>query len=172
MKGEGRMNTSSTIGMRGTLWSAVLIAMLAAVDPVQARVRSNTQEALPGNVYIADIDGDGSADFIEVNGGKIVARRTGFYLSTILTDVLWEGNILTDDPWDNDRIVKVITGDFVAPGARERGKDQVCIVLRSGIMSCYAISDDKKSMWWWFWQWSIVGPDEDALVGDFNGDGR
>src|SRR5258706_27314 len=142
-------------------------AMLAAVSALcpasaQARVKSNTQERAPDNVFIADVNGDQSADFLEVNGSKIVARKSTFQFPVVFDDILADGN----------KIVKVFTGDFVPAGRRERGKDQVCAVFADGGMNCWAISDDNTAMWWWFSQGSIVASNEEAMVGDFNGDGQ
>jgi len=133
------------------------LTLLTTALPAEARVRSNTQERTPDNVYIADFNGDGSADFLEVNGSKVVGRSADYDLTLSFDDILADGN----------RVVKVFTGQFSGPG-----RDQLCAVFQDGALACYVLSPDNTSMWWWFTQGTFVGSGEEAMVGDFNGDGQ
>ena len=138
-----------------------VVALLGAT-PSFGKTKSNTQERLPDDVFFGDVNGDRSVDFLEINGGKMVSRRTDF-----------GATVITDDVLDlSGRIIKVFTGDFAPVGRRERGKDQVCAVFADASLKCWAISDDGRSMWWWFTQGSFIAANEEAMVGDFNGDGR
>jgi hypothetical protein len=128
----------------------------------EAKARCNTQARLPNNVYLADINGDGLDDVLEINGAKIVARRSDFTGAVILDDYL---------TLDSRRVKRVITGDFTYAGRREKGKDQVCAILSDNNLACYAISDDGKSMWWWFTQGTFIADNEEAIVVDWTGDG-
>src|SRR6185503_16768197 len=64
-------------------------------------------------------------------------------------------------------ISRVLTGDF-----SNSGKDQVCVILDDNSLSCYGLSTDGTDLWWWFTQGNFLGSNEDAIVGDFDGDSK
>jgi FG-GAP-like repeat len=64
-------------------------------------------------------------------------------------------------------ISRVLTGDFHGDGY-----DQTCLVLDDGSLECHGISTDRRELWWWFTQGNFVGSNDDAIVGDFDGDRR
>jgi hypothetical protein len=157
---EFRMFSKRSIPMAPGLGLAAALFLIPL--EADAKARSNTQARLPNKVYLADINGDGLDDVLEFNGTKIVARRSDFAGTVILDDYL---------TLDSRRAKRVITGDFTYAGRREKGKDQVCAILSDNNLACYAISDDGRSMWWWFTQGTFIADNEEAIVGDWTGDG-
>ena len=135
-----------------------LAALLLVVPSAHAGVRSNTQERLPQNMYFADLDGDRSADLLQVAGNRLFAFRSDHQGSPILHEYF------------EHEVTRLFAGDFTRSG-REHGKDQVCGLFADGALRCYAISDDGTDLWWWFSQPSFVAANEHAVVGDFDGDG-
>jgi hypothetical protein len=141
---------------------ALFLGTTAVSAPGLAKNRSNTQESLPEDAFFADVDGNGSADFLETNGTKLVSRTSVF-----------KPAVITDDNLDvAKRIVKVFAGDFAPPGSRERGKQQICALINNGALRCFAISNDLKSMWWWFTHTGMISTSEEVFVGDFDGNGQ
>ncbi|WP_437679000.1 FG-GAP-like repeat-containing protein [Sorangium sp. So ce131] len=116
---------------------------------------SNTQNMLPNNTLLADIDADGVSDFLQFTSNKLFVSKTDFEKTGVL-------HLYTRRP-----ITRVLTGDF--HGDRY---DQTCLILDDGSLECYGISTDRRELWWWFTQGSFVGSNEDAIVGDFDGDRR
>ncbi len=116
---------------------------------------TNTQLSIPQNLQLADIDADGYSDFIQYASNKIFVSRTDFARTGIL-------HLYTGRP-----IKRILTGDF--HGDRY---DQTCVITDDNRLACYGPSPDKKDLWWWFTQGSFLGDNEDAITGDFDGDGR
>lgn len=148
--------------MRWSLVTASLCAFAAAYLPATAgaRVRSNTQARLPNNLYTADLTGDGVAEFLAVKDDKILVADTTFNpRGMIYTKV-------------GKNIKRMITGSF-GGGAKE----QVCAVVYNGLFTndsiiCYGTDPNNTTLWWWFTQDSILSDSEEAIVGDFDGNGR
>jgi len=116
---------------------------------------SNTQLVLPRNVIFADVDGDSDAELLQYTSNKLFVKRADFEQTGL-------AHLYMPRP-----IVHVLTGDF-----NNAGGDSVCPVLDDGSMACYGLNPDKNDLWWWFTQEAIVGANEDAIVGDFDGDAR
>lgn len=134
---------------------ALLVLAAVLVGPsAEARVKSNTQVRLPHDLYLGDVDGDGSADFLQVAGNRLFVFRTNYEATGILHHYF------------PTNISRLIIGDFV-----NRGRDQVCAILTDGSFQCYAISDDLQSLWWGLTQPNFIADDEHGIVGDFDGDG-
>ena len=116
---------------------------------------SNTQLAMPQNLLLADVDGDGISDFVRYDGNDVSVASTSFEQTGLL-------HLFTGRP-----VKRVLTGDF--HGDR---RDQVCAITDDNALACYGISSDKHALWWWFTQGTFVGDNEAAVVGDFDADGR
>ncbi len=116
---------------------------------------SNTQTTLPRNQTLADVDGDGVTDLLQFAENRIFAYRNDYERTGILHHYLKKA------------ISRLITGEF-----NDNGRPDVCAVQTDGGMRCYEISPDGTELWWWFSQGSIIANDEDAIVADFDGDGR
>lgn len=144
--------------MAAALGALMVGALVNGAAPASADVRSNTSNRLPYNLYLGDINGDGSADLMQVAANKLFAFRSDYSGTPILRKYF------------DQTISRVVTGDFTT-GGREHGKDQVCAIFTDGQLGCYAISDDGTDLWWWFSQASFIAADEQAIVGDFDGDG-
>src|SRR5947208_8669795 len=144
--------------LRRAFATIAFLATFIMVAPASAAVHSNTQARLPYNLYFADVNGDGRADLLQVAANKVFAFNADYAGTPIL------------HKYFDQNVVRLFVGDFTTSG-REHGKDQVCAVFVDGTLACYAISDDGTDLWWWFSQASFVASDEEAIVGDFDGDG-
>ncbi len=122
-------------------------------------MKNRTPNQLPNHLYLGDVDGDGTDEFLQVADNRLLVFRTNFEATGVLHHYF------------PSSIVHLIIGDFTTQG-REHGRDQVCVILADGNLYAYAISDDLQELWWWFTQPSIIVPqDERVTVGDFDGDG-
>jgi hypothetical protein len=131
----------------------------------EARVKSNTQVQLPGNLYLGDMDGDGIDEFIQVSGtagkgdhNRIMVFRTDSRSTGVMHLYL-----------DSD-VVKVFTGNFMLSTESGYGPDQLCVTTASGLLDCYMSKDGKTLSLMWS-QKSFILPDEQIIVGDFEGSG-
>jgi hypothetical protein len=140
------------------LTNALVVAALLTAAPVSADVDGNTQLRLPNNLYFADVNGDGRADLLQVANNKLFAFNTDYNGTSIL------------HKYFEQNVSRLVIGDFTTSG-REHGKDQVCAIFTDSSFGCYAISDDGADLWWWFSQASFIATDEQAIVGDFDGNG-
>ncbi|MFE8596461.1 FG-GAP-like repeat-containing protein [Archangium violaceum] len=116
---------------------------------------TNTQLPIPQNLQLADIDADGFSDFVQFSSNKLFASRTDFNKTGILHH------------YANRPIKRVLLGDFSGSGS-----DQTCTITDDNALACYGTSTDRRELWWWFTQGSILGDNEDAIVADFDNDGR
>jgi hypothetical protein len=103
----------------------------------------------------ADVDGDDTSEMIQYTSNKLFVKRSDFEQTGL-------AHLYSARP-----ITRVLTGDF-----SNSGKDAVCPILDDGSISCYGLSPDGKELWWWFTQGNFLGSNEDAIVGDFDGDSR
>jgi hypothetical protein len=133
--------------------------------PPEARVKSNTQVQLPQNLYLGDIDGDGLDEFIQISGtpgkgnhNRILVFRTDFASTGVMHLYL-----------DSD-VVKLFTGNFMLNTEAGYGPDQLCVTLASGFLNCY-MSKDRKTLSLIWSQKNFILPDEQIVVGDFDGNG-
>lgn len=116
---------------------------------------ANSQLPIPQNLTLADIDADGVTDFVQTSQNRLFASKSNFDKTGIL-------HLYTRRP-----IKRVLTGDFSGGNF-----DQVCLITDDNALACYGISTDRKELWWWFTQGSMIGDNEDSIIGDYNGDGR
>ena len=116
---------------------------------------SNTSACDPQNLTLADVDADGRSDFIQTASNKLFVSKTNFEKTGIT-------HLYAHRP-----IKRVLTGDF--HGDRY---DQTCTITDDNALICYGISTDRHELWWWFTQGSFLADDEDAIVGDYDADGR
>lgn len=116
---------------------------------------SNSQLVIPQGIQLADVDADGYSDFIQTAGARLFVTKTDFNKTGVL-------HLYQERP-----IKRVLTGDFGGSGY-----DQTCVILDNNALKCYGISTDRKALWWWFTQGSVISDSEDAIVGDFDADGR
>ncbi|WNG59862.1 VCBS repeat-containing protein [Archangium gephyra] len=116
---------------------------------------TNTQLPIPQNLQLADIDADGFSDFVQFSSNKLFASKTDFNKTGIL------------HLYANRPIKRVLLGDFSGSGS-----DQTCVIIDDNALACYGVSTDRSELWWWFTQGTILGDNEDAIVADFDNDGR
>lgn len=107
--------------------------------------------------YTGDIDGDGSDDLITFNGSRITITNAEFEHKPILTADL------------GTPIKRLIIGDFANSG-RERGSKQIGAILTNGTTRVFAISDNKKELWWWFTQGTFIEDNEQFVAANFDED--
>lgn len=131
------------------------VAPAAAAIP---RLRSNSQLVQSTGLYLADLDGDHRAEIVRPVGKELWAWKADYGFQHVLSGTYPAA------------IQRLVIGHFAAAG-REHDRDDVCAILTNGSMQCSAPSPDTKAMWWWFTQSSVVGNGDDAVVGDYNGDG-
>src|SRR5215471_8679481 len=98
----------------------------------------------PGNLSLADLDGDGNAEFLQYGANKLFGFRADF-----------AGTPMLHHYYRSD-ITRLIVGHFATTG-REHERDDVCAILASGELNCAAPSPDASELWWWFTQPSFVG---------------
>jgi hypothetical protein len=116
---------------------------------------SNSQTALPGNLFLGDFDGDRQADYLQYNDGRLFLSRIDV-LKSAISHVMFHG---TAD--------RVFTGDFYGAGW-----DQAC-VLTNALIRCYGIDPAVGPEFaFWFQQTVDISVNEDVIVGDYDGDGR
>jgi hypothetical protein len=116
---------------------------------------TNTQALVPNNIHLADVNADGWTDFLQYSSNKIFVSNTDFDKTGILHAYLGRP------------IKRMLTGDFHGDGY-----DQTCAILDTNALQCFGIGADRRELWWWFTQGSFIGDNEDAIVGDYNGDRR
>lgn len=116
---------------------------------------NNSQVAIPQNLILADVDGDGYSDFVQYASNKLFVSKTDFARTGVL-------HLYTGRP-----IKRVLTGDFHGDKY-----DQTCVITDDNALACYGIGANKRELWWWFTQGAFVGDNEDFIIGDYDGDGR
>ncbi len=116
---------------------------------------SNTQLGLPQNLLLADVDGDERSDLLQFDRNRIAVSSTSYEQTGIL-------QLFLQRP-----VQRVLTGDFHGDGY-----DQTCAITDDGLLACFGISTGRDALWWWFTQGNFIGANEDAVVADFDGDGR
>jgi hypothetical protein len=138
---------------------------LVGPNAPQARVKSNTQVQLPENLYLGDMDGDGVDEFIQISGtsgsgdhNRILVFRTDFPSTGVMHLYL-----------DSD-VVKVFTGNFMLNTESGYGPEQLCVTTASGLMNCYMSKDGTTLSLTWS-QKNFIEPEEEVIVGDFDGNG-
>lgn len=122
-------------------------------------MRSNSHIILPRHLHLADLDGDGSDELIQVAGNRLLVSRVNAESTGVL------------HAWFTSPIRRVITGRFTITG-RIPHSEQLVLELADGSLRALSASDDRQELWWWFTQRSFLRRGEDVIVGDFDGDGR
>jgi M6 family metalloprotease-like protein len=113
----------------------------------------NSQQAMPNNICMGDVNRDGVKDFVQFNGKKLVAYGSDFVQTPLIT------------AYAGLNIKRVITGDFV-----NAGFDQILTITTDNMLNSYGTSPDNTELWWAFSQASFITDTDDVLLGDFNGD--
>jgi hypothetical protein len=131
----------------------------------EARVKSNTQVVLPENLFLGDMNGDGIDDFIQVSGtsgagnhNRILVFGTDYNSTGMMHLYL------------NTDVVKVFTGNFRLSTEPSYGPDQLCVTTESGLLNCYMSKDGTTLSLMWS-EPNFILPDEQIIVGDFDGNG-
>src|SRR5262245_51968439 len=104
---------------------AALVLALSAW-PAAALEPSNTRVRPPNQIYVANLDGGGESEIVQVAGNRIFVNRADYDGTPML-------HLYLDSP-----VSRVLVGDFAASG-REHGKDQLCPILADGSIRCYAL---------------------------------
>ena len=65
-------------GAAAALGALTASALMNGLAPAVADTRSNTSNRLPNNLYLGDINGDGSADLLQVSANKLFAFGTDY----------------------------------------------------------------------------------------------
>lgn len=139
--------------LRAALSSLLLPALLMVASAAQARVHSNTQNRLPYGHYLADLTGDGVAEYLVVDGQNLYATESTFEA---------HGKLYARLP---SPVKRLFTGHFGDPT-----REQVCTLHQDGMLRCYNVVAG-PSLQLRFTQTSVVADDEHALVGDYDGNG-
>lgn len=116
---------------------------------------SNSQVDHPRRMIFGDFDGDRRADVLQWQGGRMILTRLDFDRTELAHLFL---------PFDIDR---VIVGDFIGAGW-----DQICVIAGASV-HCYGIDPSQDDqLRFWFKAPRSISPQEDIIVGDFDGDDR
>ena len=157
------------------LIAALTCALLAPVSV--ARTHSNSMMARPDNLHLADVNGDG---FAEWAGYANDAPSGGYVIS--IARAMWSAMpLLTIDrryrtTGHSETVTQMFTGHFLdqkrlpwaTPG---RDQESVCIYTNTGHVQCFVINLDTASPYWYSDQATGSFMNQDILVGDFDGDG-
>jgi hypothetical protein len=116
---------------------------------------SNSQTSLPGNLALADVDGDGHADYVQYYQNRIFVSAADYERTGIASLVL------------NRSVERLITGDFYGAGW-----DQLC-AYASGRIQCFGMDRAPGgNLKVWFEQNVALNANEDIVVADYDGDLR
>jgi hypothetical protein len=132
---------------------------------LEAKVKSNTQVALPENLFLGDMNGDGIDDFIQVSGSPGAGNHNRILVFG--TDPHSTGMMHL---YLNSDVLKVFTGNFQLSTEPDYGPDQLCVTTVSGLLNCY-VSKDKETLTLMWSQPNFIEPSEQIIVGDFDGNG-
>ncbi len=152
---------------------SLLIPALACVllTPVaMARVHSNSMSPRPDNLHLADINGDGLAEWI---GHENDTTYGGYVISVAHTDPYATPLFTIDQRYRStghtETVFKLFTGHFLYPG-----EDSACIYTNTGHVKCFYLPAGSSSPYWYSDQASSTLAalmNREVLVGDFDGDG-
>ena len=120
---------------------------------------SNSQDNLPRNLYLADVNGDGRTDFLQRAGTRIFAYETDFDKTGILHEYV------------SSPVRRLVTGDFLGAGY-----DQTVALTTSGKLLAFQTGTEagstRSELRDWFQQDAFFSTLSDTIVADYNGDGR
>jgi hypothetical protein len=153
---------------RAIVKAALGIIIFSILAPLAtARVHSNSMLAMPDNLHLADVDGDGLAEWVGFEndttyGGYVISiARTDFSVTPLLTiDRRYRitGNTET--------VFKFFTGHFLYGG-----RESACIYTNTGHVKCFVIPPGSDAAYWYSDQGAGSFLGREILVGDFDGDG-
>lgn len=147
----------------------VLQTLPAIAGPVhqqpEARVKSNTQLALPENLFLGDLNGDDIDDFIQVSGTAGSGNHNRIMVFSTNTDSTGMMHLYLDSD-----VVRVFTGNFQLSIEQDYGPDQVCVTTESDLLNCYMSKNGGPLTLMWS-QKNPIDQAEDIIVGDFDGNG-
>jgi hypothetical protein len=160
---EGHMKARMSSAAIAALTAATLgtVALAHPLEAQAAKRKSNTQVRLPGDSYLGDIDGDGREDIIVVRGKWAHVARTNF-----------EGSGLISGRLDVLNIARVVTGNFRHTPAVSTRREEICSIATDNYMKCWTMGVSTRDLSYVSGQPSPFAADEQAIVGDFDGDGR
>ena len=116
---------------------------------------TNTQTLLPDDLYLGDIDGDGVSEYVNFSCNEISVWRTNYEQTAMIHHCL-------DDP-----IKRLLIGNF--SGEKQQ---MILAIVEGGLLAAYRVNPEGNDICWRFTQVSFIGDDEDAIVADFNCDGK
>ena len=135
-----------------------------------ARVHSNSMAPRPDNLHLADIDGNGFAEWI---GYENDTTYGGYVISVARTDAYATPLFNIDRRYRStgttETVFKLFTGHFLYPN-----QDSACIYTNSGHVKCFYVAAGTASPYWYSDQASSALDalmNREVLVGDFDGDG-
>jgi len=136
---------------------AALAATLFFPAVAHARSYSNTQVALPNNLHLVDLNGDGIDDWVLWKGRQLFAARTNFQAEGYAYDYVASAP------------ARAFVGYF-----KDGPSGQACLIPKknSARLACYQLHNDHDAFTVAWTQPNFIGPKEEAIVGDFTGDGR
>lgn len=146
------------------LASIVCLVALCWSPAAWAKAKSNTQVVLPNATWLADVDGDTVAELIHASTGSGAANR----LFVTRLDAAASGAMHLYLDAD---VSRVIAGQFCITGEMCAGRESACAILSDNSFRCFA-SPDGVGLRQWARQANFIAATEQAIVGDFNGDGR
>jgi hypothetical protein len=128
----------------------------SALNAGARRTRGTNSQISPIlRTQLADLDADGRSDFVQWQDNRLFVQHTN-YTKTGAFHMYF-----------GSKIQRLILGDFGA-----RGYDQACVVTDDSMLSCWAVSSDKSTLWWWWTQGNFISADEDVIVADYDGDAK
>lgn len=116
---------------------------------------TNTQTLLPDNLYLGDIDGDGVSEYLQFSSNKIFVCRSDYEKTGMLHTYL------------KLPIKRILIGSF-----SDLKHQLVVAIMTNNELALFGINPERDKLWWAFSQDSFISDDEDAIVSDFNGDGK
>ncbi len=123
---------------------------------------SNSQTELPRHLFLGDFDGDGQADYLLYTDGRIFLTHADFE-KTGVSHIYFSGSV-----------ARIYTGDFYGAGFQ-----QACVQTERHLR-CYGFDPAAGDFQLWFQQANfnvnteetLIAASEDAIVADYDGDGR
>ena len=146
---------------------ALFIAVLSPF--ATAKVHSNSMLPRPENLHLADVDGDGVAEWVGYENGSPYDPYGGGYVMSIARTDFYTTPLLTIDrryrtTGNTATIFKLFTGHFIP------GQESVCIYTSTGHVQCFVLYGTNWT-YWYVDQPATPSWGNEIIVGDFDGDG-